>query len=144
MTAYQMQERYRLYLPQDQVFDFVGICHAAFDDGCYERLKLQMKERPIESKEIVLSFGKAYSIYEDKDGKWLFVVTSETATGSPEGICQIEPEAQSEIIRFNREEDLLEFMRQKFDPDDSACPFRNLLGSWERHDLLQVWVEDWA
>jgi hypothetical protein len=38
------------------------------------------------------------------------------------------------------EEALLDELRRRLDPDNDMCPVRNLLGDWERFDLLNLWL----
>ncbi len=134
------RKEYRFALASGRQLRFFGEAVAHYQDDFYERLKRDVQGAPL-AKERVES-GACFDIYETVDGGWIFVATPLSAKAHLDGHCEELPAGAPSHLRFSTESALLAHMKGRFNPDDPYCPIRNLLGDWEREDLLQQWIEE--
>lgn len=133
-----MQE-HDISLCSGQRLRFRGRCHAAADNGHYERLKASLRQAPGEAAEVK---GRSYAVYEAANGKWFLVTTYQTAIGYPDGRAELRADAPSDFEHYNSASEVLEEIRDRMSPTDPSCPFCNLLTSWDHDGLRRHWTHE--
>lgn len=137
------------HLRGDRIVTIAGEHHAGWEDNHYERLKERMKACENNPAEEISERGYCYDILEgeDEDCTWYLAKTPVRSVGHPSSRTeQRAPDGATTLRTFPSEDLLLDHMRRRLDPDDAYCPMRNLLGAWDRNDLLTRWLveADWT
>jgi hypothetical protein len=134
-------QKYDIRLCSGKPLRFCGRCHAAADDGHYERLKRRLRQAEGAPEKTVEVKGRSYAVYEADNGKWFLVTTYQTAIGYPDRPAELRPDAPSDFEHYNSEHEVLEEIRDRMS-EDPSCPFNNLLTSWGRDDLREHWIRE--
>jgi len=116
--------------------------HAHWEDNHYERLKARMKACHNTPDHEIIERGFIYDVLEDKDERWYLARTSVESIGRFDGRCEQRPPGITQLQSFASEAALLDSLKANLNPDDEYCFVRNLLGDWERFDLLNMWLAD--
>lgn len=134
--------RLRIRRPDGGTRVLAGTGHAHWEDDHYERLKARMKRCDNAPQSPITESGFVYDIVEGLGGRWYSLRAEVLDVGYPSGKCEAgEPEV-AVARQFGSEAELLTTMREELDPENPCCPVRNLLGDWERFDLLHLWLEE--